>query len=114
MATQFDTLARLVHNTTANLMGLEAVWVPLTTPDVEHRAQVNFREPTDKEVMAGFAYQHESVMMEYLEEQFPGLYDAVRAGAYNEKIQANGQSYSVQSVTKKFDGFTYIAKLSPQ
>lgn len=91
------------------VMGDEATWTPAAGGPAL-TATVLFNEPTKPQMQMGLEYQPVGWEMEYRQDQFVGLYEAVRQGSY-ETIAYLGRSFAVREVTLLHDGLTFRAKL---
>lgn len=111
MSNVFDTYKRISSEVVARTMGYDAVWTP-TGLSTQQTARVLFREPTQKEILAGIDYMPFHYIMEYSAPDFADLKSLADSGqAITELITVNGIDYHVLSVKAKFDGATFVAKL---
>lgn len=111
MSNVFDTYKRISSQLVARTMGYDAAWTP-TGSNTAQTARVLFREPTDKEVLAGVDYMPYHFIMEYSHPDFANLKNTTEQGhAITETVTVNGETYRVLSVKAKFDGATFVAKL---
>lgn len=106
----FDSLSKVVFDTTTSAMGYEATWSPVGGGDTQ-TAKVHFNNPTEVVQRVGIEYNAEAWQLEYYEGDFEGLKEAVDARGPAETIEAAGKEWVVKTVIKKHDGKTYIAEL---
>lgn len=109
MANLFDGLQAAVYGTSTTVFGVDAAWSPSIGGD-ELTGRVLEREPTEEEKSGPVSFSPIDFYVEWYAGTFPGLFEAVRDG--NTEIVTVGETnYIVRSVTKKFDGQTYTAKM---
>lgn len=111
----FDNIRKAVHDTTTTVMGDVMLWTD-SLGGIEYSEKVHFKNPQGEDRLGtlpeGFELEPVETTAEYREEQFPGLYDLVRAsGAITEVVTIKGQDYFVTSVHKTHDGATYVITL---
>jgi hypothetical protein len=115
MPNLFDRLQARVFDTAGRVMGYDAVWTR-ESDGQEVTGRVLFKEPTEKEKLAGgdsYEYTPRVFYAEYRDGVFPGLFDSARQGI-SELLEVAGNSYIVIDVQAKFDGRTFVAKLQPK
>jgi hypothetical protein len=107
---RFDDIQKSVFNTTTNLFGDEAVWIP-AAGGTAHKALVHFKNPNDPYRIGNenkYEYRPYDYSFEYYEDKFPGLKESVESGAI-EKVSVKGFNLAIREIRAKFDGKTYIA-----
>lgn len=105
----FDGYQSAAHSIVERMYADDASWTPSLGGPVQ-TAKVLFNSPTRKEDIADNEFEAEYPSMEYLDTYFIGLADSVRV-ANAETVIINGNSFSVYSIEKKYDGKTIIASL---
>jgi hypothetical protein len=114
MANIFDSLKERAFDTTAQVMGYDASWVPSSTPEAEPlTARVHFKKPDEKQDVSGVDFMPLTPFMEYRAPFFDGLYESVRATNGGEIVTINGVGYHVLKVARLHDGDTFKADLEP-
>lgn len=126
MPNPFDTLKASLFKTVTNHMGYKADWLSSTDMLVRSASLgVTFKYPTLKEKQFlewdEFVYSPPNRIVEYMEPDFPGLYDSVNNtnGTSMEFIkvyehdEVNGEEYVINSVRRMFDGSVIYAWVAP-
>lgn len=109
MGNPFDTMASLVHDTTAVLMGYDAEWTPKAGGETQ-TARVNFRNPSEDGEIAGKKFTTEDGIMEYKQGEFSGLRESL---AKNEKetiyvtLPAGSTAFTAFKARSVYDGKTF-------
>lgn len=116
----FDRLKKTAHRTITNFFGYDAVWVS-SLSGVTHTARVGFKDPSEKEYLAGLEdFNENRPYMDYFVSDFVGLKDSVDSGngevitIYDkdaEGVQFVKGIFDVMKITTKSDGDTYIATM---
>lgn len=124
MPAPFDKQKASLFRTVSNYMGYEAAWLS-SVDGLVKRKGVTFKYPTIKEKQFlewdEFVYRPPNRIMEYMDADFPGLYESVRNtnGESNERVTIfeqdpiNGEQYGVGYVHKMFDGSIVYAIVFP-
>lgn len=105
----FDSIQSVVQGVVTRVYGSVAIWTPLNGSG-SYDIEVLFNEPTAKEKVGSNDYIIERPRIEYLEEQFPGLFDLIQAKS-PEIISINSIDYYAFHIEKKFDGTTVVLYL---
>lgn len=104
MGSPFDNLEKAAHNAAMAVMGYPSSWTPSTGGDaIEGR--MGIKVPTMGRDTQGKGFDPQVPMLEYLNPDFPGLFDNVREGK-QEVVTVDGVDYTVFKATKKYDGDT--------
>lgn len=116
----FDRLKKTTHRTITNFFGYKAVWVS-SLSGVTHTAQVGFKDPSEKEYLAGLDdFNENRPYMDYFVSDFVGLKSLVDEGngevvtIYDkgaDGIEFVKGVFDVMKITTKSDGDTYIATM---
>jgi hypothetical protein len=111
MPNPFDSLADGVWSVVERTMGYDAQWTPSNGSGTQS-ARVLFGEPTMEEKLGehGDSYNPRVFFMEYWDDAFVGLFEAVREGAV-EYVTVNNREFFVRHVNRKFDGRNYRARI---
>lgn len=99
----FDKYKMDVFDTVAKTMGYLATWGGET-------AQVLFKEPTEKQKLFAADFDPNAYTIEYKKGVFAGLKQSVDE-KNEEVVTIRDNEYNVQTVTQKFDGEIFEAKL---
>ena len=109
MSNLFDGLRDAAHNLIVNSMGYAATWTP-SDGSTAKAGQVLLNRPTQKEDVSDEEYAAITTKCEYLDPQFPGLFEAVQRGS-SEPINIAGMDYYAYKADRKYDGQTIILQL---
>lgn len=117
MPNPFDILARSTFERVSKTMGYDATWTPSDDENTTHSARVLFKDPselvnmgTDDASYNFFMFNPLGYLMEYMENDFPGLNEAVRNGK-DENVTIEGVEYYIRDTKAVHDGRCYYAKL---
>jgi uncharacterized protein YaaQ len=105
----FDNLQVSTFNTVLACMGYTCTWLPSAGGSLK-TANVLFKTPTDDEKEASVNYELVTGTIEYKEGDLAGLKEAADNNI-REIINIDGVDHIVLSVSKKFDGKTFEARL---
>jgi len=100
----FDGLQNTMFDTVTNTMGYDATWGILT-------ARVLFTGPTEKEKLKQADFDPDKLEMEYKAGDFGGLNELLDNNEMQTVTIDGIGEFTVKSVSKKFDGKTFIARL---
>lgn len=89
-------------------MGYDATWHASGGDQV---GRVLFNDPSKKTPLAGVQFQPDGIVMEYHDGTFPGLFELVYGGDYEQEVTINDTRYVVRHVAKEYDGKSYVARI---
>jgi hypothetical protein len=110
----FDNLKNSMVNVVTGIMGYTATWTPAAGGEMQ-TGKVLYKGPSEKEKLAGFDYDLNSITMEYKLGTFDGLQTSVdiRTQEVVTIMDIDGQNidFYVRSVSRLYDGGMYEAYL---
>lgn len=114
--TFFDEIQNTAFDIVTSTFGYTANWTP-SEGGPEQTARVLYKDATDKHELSNVDYIVDRYVMEYKEEDFIGLRNAVARGD-NETVKiiigdSVTLSFLVRRTETKYDGKTIIATLNP-
>lgn len=110
MGNIFDNLQSNMIDTVTTTMGYAASWTPLAGGD-ELTGAVLYKGPTEKEKLANADYDPDKLTLEYKQGLFTGLKEAADESAREViSIETVGEFF-ILSVSRRWDGKTYEARL---
>lgn len=102
----------MVFGVSEKVFGDAATWQPLAGGDIVEGVML-MREPTKNECIAlNLEFGDTYTAAEYSGASFTGLYESLRqnnAEVITVDRQGTQVEYTVQAVTRKYDGYTYVA-----
>lgn len=110
----FDNLKNSMVAVVTSVMGYTATWTPAGGGEMQ-TGKVLYKGPTEKEKLAGFEYDLNSITMEYKLGTFDDLQTSVdirnREVVTIMNIDGQNIDFYVKSVSRLFDGGMYEAYL---